>query len=242
MSQVRSLAEAFTTELAFPKGAVPIRLRVSERAQRVALRIDGRGQAVELVLPHRTPLVSGLKFLDQNRDWVEARLKDLPRRILFQDGAEVPVLGVKHRIRHVKRRVPGRGPAWIEDEEIRVTGEAPHVPRRVRDFLVDKARKELSRRAHVFADKVDREVTRISIRDMTSRWGSCSSNGSLSFSWRLIFAPEGVLTYLVAHEVSHLVVMNHGPRFWRLVESLVPDARYRQDWLRRHRTELMRFG
>jgi len=242
VSQPRSLAEAFTTELAFPRGAVPIRLRVSERAQRVALRIDGRGQAVELVLPHRTPLVSGLKFLDQNRDWVEARLKDLPRRVPFQDGAEVPVLGTKHRIRHVKRRVPERGPAWIEDEEILVTGDAAHLPRRVRDFLVEKARQELARRARAFAQKVDREVTRISVRDMTSRWGSCSSNGSLSFSWRLIFAPEGVLTYLVAHEVSHLVVMNHGPRFWRLVESLVPDARYRQDWLRRHRTELMRFG
>jgi predicted metal-dependent hydrolase len=242
MSPSRSLAEAFTTELAFSRGAVPIRLRVSERAQRVALRIDGRGQAVELVLPHRTPLVSGLKFLDQNRDWVEARLKDLPRRVLFADGVEVPVLGIKHRIRHMKRRSADQKPVSIEDGEIRVTGDAAHISRRVRDFLIERARQELARRARAFAQKVDREVTRISVRDMTSRWGSCSSNGSLSFSWRLIFAPEGVLTYLVAHEVSHLVVMNHGPRFWRLVESLVPDARYRQDWLRRHRTELMRFG
>jgi predicted metal-dependent hydrolase len=242
MTEPRSLAEAFTTELAFSKGAVPIRLRVSARAQRVALRIDGHGQAVELVLPRRTPLVSGLKFLDENRAWVEARLKDLPVRIPFADGVHVPVLGVKHRIRHVKRRVPGNGPVWIEENEIRVTGDSAHLPRRVRDFLVECARQELTRRARSLAQRLDHKIARVSIRDMTSRWGSCSTSGSLSFSWRLILAPEGVINYLVAHEVAHLSVMNHGPRFWRLVESLVPDARLRQDWLRRHRTELMRFG
>ncbi|HKF63961.1 MAG TPA: SprT family zinc-dependent metalloprotease [Dongiaceae bacterium] len=242
MAAPRSLAEAFTTELAFSKGAVPIRLRVSGRAQRVALRIDGRGQAVELVLPHRTPLVSGLKFLDKNRDWVEARLKDLPVRVPFRDGAVIPILGTKYRIRHMKRRAGDQGPVWIEDDELRVTGDSAHLPRRVRDFLVETARREFSRRARAFAQKVERKVGRISIRDMTSRWGSCSSSGSLAFSWRLIFAPEGVVTYIIAHEVCHLVVMNHGPRFWRLVESLVPDARFRQDWLRRNRTSLMRFG
>jgi predicted metal-dependent hydrolase len=242
MTEPRSLAEAFTTEIAFSKGAVPIRLRVSVRAQRVALRIDGRGQAVELVLPRRTPLVSGLKFLDQNRAWVEARLKDLPVRVPFTDGAVIPILGTKYRIRHMKRRPGDQGPVWIEGDEIRVTGEAAHMSRRVRDFLVETARREITRRARAFAQKVDRRIARISIRDMTSRWGSCSSSGSLAFSWRLIFAPEGVVTYIVAHEVCHLVVMNHGPRFWRLVESLTPDARFRQDWLRRHRTTLMRFG
>jgi len=151
-------------------------------------------------------------------------------------------MGVKHRIRHVKRRGADQGPVWIEDGEVRVTGDAAHLSRRVRDFLVDLAKRELTRRARAFAQKVDRKIARVSVRDMTSRWGSCSSSGSLSFSWRLIFAPEGVVTYIVAHEVSHLVVMNHGPRFWRLVESLVPDARLRQDWLRGHRTALMRFG
>jgi len=242
MPTARSLAEAFTTELAFSKGAVPIRLRVSERARRVALRIDGRGAAVELVLPRRSSLDSGLKFLDQNRDWVEARLKDLPPRITFADGVEVPVLGERLRVRHLKRRVPGRGPAWIEEGELRVTGAEAHLPRRVRDFLIARAREELTRRARYYALRVDRRIARISIRDMTSRWGSCSSLGSLSFSWRLIFAPAGVMNYLVAHEVSHLVVMNHGPRFWRLVETLVPDARLHQEWLKRHKNTLMRFG
>jgi len=242
MTETRALAETFTTELAFSRGAVPVRLRVSGRAQRVALRVDGRGSAVELVLPRRTPLVSGLKFLHQNRSWVEARLKDLPKRIPLVDGVVVPVLGVRHRIRHMKRRAPGHGPVWIEDGEIRATGDAEHIERQVREFLIDLARRELTKRARAYAAKLDRKVTRIAVRDMTSRWGSCSSSGSLAFPWRLIFAPEGVMSYLVAHEVAHLAVMNHGARFWRLLETLVPDARLRQDWLRRNRTALMRFG
>src|SRR5262249_62253687 len=121
-------------------------------------------------------------------------------------------------------------------------GDTAHVPRRVRVSLAETAGRDPPRRARAFAQALDRKIARVSIRDMTSRWGSCSSSGSLAFSWRLIFAPEGVATYIVAHEVCHLVVMNHGPRFWRLVESLVPDARFRQDWLRRHRTRLMLFG
>lgn len=242
VARTRSLAEAFTTQLAFSKGAVPVRLRVSERATRVTLRIDGRGEAVELVLPRRTPLVSGLKFLDQNRKWVEARLKDLPPKIALADGVRVPILGVPHPIRQVRRGGPGRPPVWIEEGEIRVTGDAAHLPRRVRDFLHDLAKSELTRRARTLAARLDRKVARVTVRDMTSRWGSCSSAGALSFSWRLIFTPERVLNYLVAHEVAHLVVMNHGPRFWRLLETLSPGARFEQDWLRRHRTQLMRFG
>ena len=142
MTEPRSLAEAFTTELAFDKGAVPIRLRVSARAQRVALRIDGRGQAVELVLPRRTPLVSGLKFLDANRDWVEARLKDLPVRVPFADGVQVPFLGVKHRIRHVKRRVPGNGPVWIEEPPpcAPLTSRPSALNRRSSPFFTSRAR------------------------------------------------------------------------------------------------------
>src|SRR5260370_5309633 len=166
MTEPRSLAEAFTTELAFSKGAVPIRLRVSLRAQRVALRIDGRGQAVELVLPRRTPLVSGLKFLDQNRAWVEARLKDLPVRVPFADGAVIPILGTKYRIRHMKRRPGDQGPVWIEGDEIRVTGEAAHMSRRLRDFLVETARREITRRAATVAHKVGHRIARINLRAM----------------------------------------------------------------------------
>ena len=80
------------------------------------------------------------------------------------------------------------------------------------------------------------------MRDTKSRWGSCSAAGSLSFSWRLIMAPEPVLDYVVAHEVAHLIEMNHSARFWKLVRTLVPDPAAQRAWLKRHRAELLSYG
>jgi predicted metal-dependent hydrolase len=232
---------ALPTQLAHASGRVPVRVRVSRRARRLALRIDAVGDAVELVLPPRTSLPRALNFLKVNRDWLETRLAALPPRVVFAEGQRVPVLGVPHRIRRIAR-ASDRGPVWIEGQEIRVTGEAPHIARRVRDFLKERAREELARRARRLAAQLDRKIGRITVRDTTTRWGSCSANGNLAFSWRLIMAPEAVLHYVVAHEVAHLIEMNHGPRFWKLVERLVPNVERQRDWLNRNRAWLLRIG
>ncbi|HYM01621.1 MAG TPA: SprT family zinc-dependent metalloprotease, partial [Stellaceae bacterium] len=150
-------------------------------------------------------------------------------------------LGVLHRIRHVARSGE-RGPVWIEGREIRVSGDEEHIARRVRDFLRERAREELGRRARRLAAQVDRKIGRITVRDTTTRWGSCSANGNLAFSWRLVMAPEAVLHYVVAHEAAHLVEMNHGPRFWKLVERLVPNFERQRDWLNNNRAWLLRIG
>jgi predicted metal-dependent hydrolase len=100
----------------------------------------------------------------------------------------------------------------------------------------------LSRRAHALAAKVNRRINRITVRDTKSRWGSCSATANLSFSWRLILAPKSVFHYVVAHEVAHLVEMNHGPRFWRLVDQLAPNSERQRIWLKRNRTRLLRYG
>src|SRR5207248_8410440 len=116
------------------------------------------------------------------------------------------------------------------------------VPRRVRDHLAALARQECLRRARELAARIDRKIGRISVRDTTSRWGSCSASGNLAFSWRLVLAPEAVLDYVVAHEVAHLAELNHGPRFWRLVQSLTPDHDGPRAWLNRHRSRLWSYG
>jgi predicted metal-dependent hydrolase len=116
------------------------------------------------------------------------------------------------------------------------------LPRRVRDHLVALAKRDFADRARALAARLGKSVTRVGVRDPKSRWGSCSSRGALSFSWRLIFAPEPVIDYVVAHEVAHLVEMNHSPRFWRVVASLVPDSAAPRAWLKRHRMELMAYG
>jgi len=228
-------------QLAQRVGKVPVRVRLSRRARRLALKIDAVGDAVELVLPPRTPLPRALSFLNSNREWVEDRLAALPPRVTFAEGEKVPILGVPHRIRRVARS-RDHGPVWLADGEIRVTGEAVHLARRVRDFLKERARVEFGRRARRLALRLDRQVGRISVRDTTTRWGSCSANGNMAFSWRLVMAPEPVLNYVVAHEVAHLIEMNHGARFWKLVDKLVPDVERHRDWLNENRAWLLRIG
>jgi predicted metal-dependent hydrolase len=104
------------------------------------------------------------------------------------------------------------------------------------------AKRELSARAEAMAALVERKVKRVTVRDTVSRWGSCARGGNLSFSWRLIFAPGAVIDYVVAHEVAHLVEMNHSKRFWRIVEQLHPDAKTERLWLNHNRLRLMRIG
>jgi predicted metal-dependent hydrolase len=220
--------------------STPVRIRVSGRARRISVRIDESADAVELVIPKGVSLKRGFAFLEQQSGWVRSRLAEQPPRIPFHHGAEIPVLGVMHRIDHL-------GPSWrggvtIADGAITVGGEAPHLGRRVRDALIGLARYELGTRSRRLAATLDRRVTRITVRDTRTRWGSCAASGALAFSWRLILAPERVLDYVIAHEVAHLVHLNHGIRFWRLVDKLAPGSERERDWLQKNRARLLRYG
>jgi predicted metal-dependent hydrolase len=223
-----------------PEIGAPVSIRVSQRARRVGLRIDSAERKVELVLPRGVPERTGLRFLAAKRGWIAARLAALPQPVPFAEGAIVPLLGVPHRIR--REHDPSAPPISVTDGEIRVRGDPAHLARRVRDHLVAAARAELVSRARRLAARIGRDVARVNVRDTKSRWGSCSGQGNLSFSWRLIFAPEPVLDYVVAHEVAHLAEMNHGPRFWHLVESLTPGSAGPRGWLKRHRSRLLAYG
>ncbi len=218
----------------------PVAIRVSERARRVSVRIDAAARAVELVLPRGADAAVGWRFLAAQRGWITARLAALPAPTPFAVGAVVPVRGTPHRI--CRELDPLAPPVAIVDGEIRVRGDPAHLGRRVRDHLVALARREFSCRAHAFAAQAGRRVGRIGVRDPKSRWGSCSSSGNLSFSWRLVLAPDAVIDYVVAHEVAHLAEMNHSARFWRLVATLVPDSAAPRHWLRRHRLQLLAYG
>ncbi|HEX3861407.1 MAG TPA: SprT family zinc-dependent metalloprotease [Stellaceae bacterium] len=234
-----SLDEAQRRAGALGLGA-PVAIRVNARARRLLLRIDATERKVELVLPRGVPAEQGLRFLEAQRGWIAARLEALPQAVPFAEGAIVPVFGMPHRIcRETNSKAP---PVAIVDAEIRVRGEAEHVARRVRDHLARLAARELASRARVYAAQIERPIARVTVRDTKSRWGSCSAKGCLSFSWRLVMAPETVVDYVVAHEVAHLAEMNHGPRFWRLVQTLTPDCTTPRAWLKRHRSELFSYG
>jgi predicted metal-dependent hydrolase len=206
----------------------------------LSLRVDAAARGIELVLPRRFAAETALGFVAAHRGWIAARLAALPQPRHFGEDATVPVFGVPHRIR--RELDPGAAVVTIADGEIRVRGDPAHLPRRVRDHLTALAKRDFAARARAAAARIGKSVSRVGVRDPRSRWGSCSSKGSLSFSWRLVFAPDSVIDYVVAHEVAHLVEMNHGPRFWRLVASLVPEVDKSRAWLRRHRNELLSYG
>lgn len=227
--------------IALSSGERPLKIVRRRSARRFILRLDDEDDAVVLTLPRYASFAAALRFLEDNRGWIEARLDELPPRVAFADGVEIPILGVPHVIRH-RAASRGRGAAWLEPGALCVAGEAGHLPRRVADVLHERARHELGVRARAMAAAIGRRVVRIAVRDTRSRWGSCSHDGALCFSWRLILAPPAVVDYVVAHEVAHLKHMNHGVRFWRTVEELAPGSDAPRLWLRRNRARLLRFG
>ena len=209
--------------------SVTIAIRRSRRARRLALKLDRRRAGIELVLPWRTALGRGLSFAEAQADWIAARLADLPARVYLDDGAVVPFRGIEHRLRHLPGVPTG---IRLEADEILISGTADDLARRLTSWLKRTARAALEVRARDYADQLDTEFHGLRVGDARTRWGSCSAAGRLTFSWRLILAPDWVLDYVVAHEVAHLVELNHGSRFWRLVEDLAPDRHNAQAWLK----------
>ena len=236
--------EPRTIEVAVDGAVYAVRLRRHPQARRYTLRIQAATREVVLTMPLRGSLRDARAFADKHRGWIAARVGRLPSAVSFAHGTAVPLRGLDHRIDH---RRGARGTVWSEVDArgvrlLCVAGEAPHVGRRVADFLKREARRDLEAASRRYAAALGVAVRRVSIRDQSSRWGSCSSTGVLSFSWRLILAPPFVLDYLAAHEVSHLVEMNHSPRFWRIVLRLCADTRRAKAWLDAHGAELHRYG
>ena len=218
-------------------------VRVSNAARRFSLRIDPATAQVTLTCPPRSGKLHALAFIASKHDWIRPQLDALPPAIPFADGSVIPVFGISHVIRFVPDQ---RGGVWREGNQLYVTGRAEHAPRRLRDWLRLEAKRIIGPLVRDMAERLDRDVSRVTIRDTTSQWGSCSHGGQLSFSWRLLMAPHDVLAYVVAHEVAHLKHMDHGPGFWRTVHSLVENGECgvnsAHQWLRRHGVILHRYG
>jgi len=220
-------------------GSVPVAWRRSLRARRVSLRLDPREARIVVTLPPRAGRAAGMALLHAHADWVARSLARLPGAVPLADGASVMLGGIAHPIRHVP---DARGGAWIEADAIQVAGGAEHVARRVRDLLRREARRRLGAKAAAKAALAGLAYRRLAIKDTRSRWGSCASDGTLMFSWRLVMAPESVQDYVVAHEVAHLRHMNHGPRFWALVGDLTPHRAGAVAWLAVEGARLHRVG
>ena len=225
--------------LLLPGGPATVLWRRNPQSRRVSLRIDAKKGHVVVTLPMRAGRAAGMALLHDNAAWVSEKLAALPTPVRLQAGASVTIDGVPHPI------IPApdaRGGAWLENGALHVTGAPEFLARRVGDFLRAEARRRFSTQALAKAHAAGLTPKRVTVKDTRSRWGSCAANRNLAFSWRLVMAPRFVQDYVAAHEVAHLRHMNHGPRFWALVEQLTPHSAAAVEWLRTQGPRLLRVG
>jgi predicted metal-dependent hydrolase len=239
----RRPVEPQTLRVAFDGAVYCVALRRHRQARRYTLRVQAATRSIILTMPVRGSVREAKAFAERSGAWIAARLKRLPQAIPFADGLMLPLRGVPHKVVH---RPGARGTVWTEagdnDPIICVAGGRVHLARRIRDFLKHEAKRDLDAASRRHAALLGVKVKRVSVRDQTSRWGSCTAAGVLSYSWRLILAPPHVLDYLAAHEVAHLVEMNHSARFWRVVERICPDWQRAKGWLNAQGNALHRYG
>ena len=218
---------------------VTVSFRRNRQARRIIIRLARNRTGIVVTLPSRASRAEALDFVARSERWIAERLEAEAPAAEFVHGCEIPLRGEPHVINHEGAR---RGAVWCEAGRIHVAGDRVHLPRRVTDWLKREARRDLVAASEKYAALMGVDFHAVSVRDQKSRWGSCSADGRLSYSWRLVLAPSFVLDYVAAHEVAHLKHMNHGRQFWRLVLTHCAESGAARNWLRRHGGTLHRYG
>ena len=211
--------------------AVPVEVRRSPRARRLTLRADSAQGLVRVTMPQRMASARANDFVDSHRAWIGARVAAWPAARPFAPGGTVPVEGADLTIDWSAARPRT---VRIENDRLLVGGPAEGLAGRIERFLKRHAFTMLDGETRALAARVGKPIARVSVRDTSSRWGSCSSGGAVAYSWRLILMPPHVRASIVAHEVAHLVHLNHGADFHALADRLYPHHASAKRWLKRH--------
>jgi predicted metal-dependent hydrolase len=220
---------------------MPVTMRRNRNARRIILRLDPKTEGIVLTVPWTTSFEAALDFAASQAAWIWAQSRRMLAPVRLVPGASVPLRGVEHAIVH---HGGARRPVWLECEPPRlcVSGDLAHAERRAADWLKSQAKHDLRAATREYAARMGVRFASLTVRDTSTRWGSCSSTKALSYSWRLVLAPPFVLDYVAAHEVAHLIEMNHGRAFWTLVEAHCPRAGEARRWLKTHGRNLHRYG
>lgn len=205
-------------------------VRKNRRAKNLRLSVNKQGQPV-LTIPFLCPKWYALRWAEKQKGWIQ---KHTFSPTTFAPEQIISLCGQNYTLKHNPKQ---RGNT-INDSEIVIGGDSAFFNRRVRDLVKEEFLSFLKKQVPFYAQKLDVQFKHISLRDTSSRWGSCSSSGTLSFCWRLALAPDFVIHYLIAHEVSHLKHMDHSASFWKTVATLTPDTMRAKSWLKHHAKEL----
>ena len=221
---------------------VPLRVIVNPRARRISLRLDTARREAVAVSPSARLLPKAAAFAIDRAGWIAAHLAKLPNMIALVPGAVIPLRGTPHRLVMVKGRSPARIEPGAPASIVIAAPDAETFTARVRRFLAAEAKRDLIRSVEVHAKTLKVAWKSITVKDTTSRWGSCNSDGALCFSWRVVLAPPHILDYLAAHETAHLRELNHSKRYWSHVSRCMPDYDRAEAWLRKNGAALHAVG
>lgn len=199
------------------------------RSSHLSIRIDKKDRVAVLSIPKYCSRKKAVSFVESHQDWILDNLRKIPELKSFKDNDEISIFGKIYQIKHSNIR--GNTCLDKKNKILYISGGKEFLHRRVKDFIKKIALEEFTKRSHEIADKIDKKVNNVYIKDTKSRWASCSSLNNINYSWRLALAPEYVIRYIVAHEVSHLKHHDHSAYFWALVEYLESDAKKGKEWL-----------
>lgn len=215
---------------------IEVQLHRSARAKRYSLRVSSLDGSVRLTMPQYGREKAALDFVREKSDWLQSAMARQPQPHVVGYQSELPVEGQLYTIRPARIRTPR-----LEGGDLLIGGNEATLGKRLAGFLKARARERLAHASRHYAEKLGRDFAKITLRDTRSRWGSCTHDGNLMYSWRLILAPPEVLDYVAAHEVAHLIEMNHSPAFWANVAAIMPGYKTQRSWLRTHGSSLHRY-
>ncbi len=208
-----------------------IKVVESRSSRKITLKIDEKERVPVLSVPRFCSRKQAIKFVTEHTEWIIKSLNKLPEIKYFTAGTVFSLFGQDVTVEHHPQARRG---VWPEENKLCVSGEAEFIHRRVKDYIKKRAGEEFYARSKELADKLGRKLSGVSIKDTSSRWGSCSSLQHINYSWRIALAPDFVIDYLMAHEVSHLKHPDHSDEFWACVASLCPEWSRGRIWLKRY--------
>lgn len=217
-------------------------IKINPRAKRMALRLDPKKHQIKLVVPKNHSMRDAYLFALEHKYWIRQKIADLPAPVRFEAGAIIPILGENHTIKVTYDINLKKTDITLKNKEILVFTNKEDPTSRIKRFIIALAKERLTALSHEKAAMIDKTIKSVEVKAMSTRWGSCSEDGKLSYSWRLIFAPPHAFDYVVAHECAHLIHMDHSPDFWDVCEDLSSSYSKGKSWMKRHSGELVRYN
>jgi predicted metal-dependent hydrolase len=226
---------ALTSDNIIQIADIPVLVKPNVRARGLTLRYNLKKACFVASVPKRISRKAIIEFLTLHADWMQQQLNKIPVTPSILEQGFVTIEGIDRTIIHQEA---AGVKIILDDDSLIVMCRAERLPRAIQRFLIQHAEKVILELAYPKAQLIDKKITKVTLRDTTSRWGSCASDGSLSFSWRLIMAPMATIDYVVAHEVAHLKHFDHSQNFWAVCRELSASFTSGKHWLKLNGAQL----